>query len=70
MVLQAFDFLELARRYKCNMQMGGSDQWGNIINGIELGRKTDGLNLLGLTSPLDQFFRCKNGENCFRCNMA
>ena len=52
MVLQAFDFLELARRYKCNMQMGGSDQWGNIINGIELGRKTDGLNLLGLTSPL------------------
>lgn len=52
MVLQAFDFLELARRYKCNMQMGGSDQWGNIINGIELARKTDGLNLLGLTSPL------------------
>ena len=39
MILQAFDFLELARRYNCRMQMGGSDQWGNIVNGIELGRR-------------------------------
>ena len=36
MVLQAYDFAELARRYGCNLQMGGSDQWGNIINGIDL----------------------------------
>jgi tyrosyl-tRNA synthetase len=52
MILQAYDFLELGRRYDCDMQMGGSDQWGNIINGVELGRRTDGLSLLGLTSPL------------------
>lgn len=52
MILQAYDFLELARRYNCRMQMGGSDQWGNIINGIELARRADQLNLFGLTSPL------------------
>ncbi|MFP6732584.1 MAG: tyrosine--tRNA ligase [Rhodospirillales bacterium] len=52
MILQAYDFLELARRYDCDMQMGGSDQWGNIVNGVELGRRTDGLSLYGLTSPL------------------
>ena len=52
MILQAYDFLELARRYGCDMQMGGSDQWGNIINGVELGRRTDGTSLYGLTSPL------------------
>ncbi|MAF49533.1 MAG: tyrosine--tRNA ligase [Rhodospirillales bacterium] len=52
MILQAYDFLELARRYDCDMQMGGSDQWGNIINGVELGRRTDGRTLFGLTSPL------------------
>ena len=52
MILQAYDFLELARRYNCRMQMGGSDQWGNIINGVELGRRVDQLNLFGLTSPL------------------
>jgi tyrosyl-tRNA synthetase len=52
MILQAYDFLELFRRYGCILQMGGSDQWGNIVNGIELGRRTDAANLFGLTSPL------------------
>lgn len=52
MILQAYDFVELARRYDCSMQMGGSDQWGNIVNGVELGRRVDGRSLLGLTSPL------------------
>jgi len=52
MVLQAYDFLELARRYDCAMQMGGSDQWGNIVMGIELGRRIDNRSLFGLTSPL------------------
>ena len=37
MIMQAYDFLELARRYGCRLQMGGSDQWGNIVNGVELG---------------------------------
>jgi tyrosyl-tRNA synthetase len=52
MVLQAFDFVELARRYKCTVQMGGSDQWGNIVMGVELGRRAEDRALYGLTSPL------------------
>ncbi len=52
MVLQAYDFLELARRHGCNLQMGGSDQWGNIVGGVELARRVDGRTLYGLTSPL------------------
>ena len=52
MILQAYDFLELHRRYTCTLQMGGSDQWGNIINGIELGRRVDGVELFGLTTSL------------------
>jgi tyrosyl-tRNA synthetase len=52
MVLQAYDFIELYRRYGCRLQMGGSDQWGNIVSGIELGRRTDGVELFGVTSPL------------------
>ena len=52
MILQAYDFLELARRHNCTLQMGGSDQWGNIINGVELGRRVDGTPLFGLTTPL------------------
>jgi tyrosyl-tRNA synthetase len=52
MLLQAYDFLELARRYDCKLQMGGSDQWGNIINGVELGRRVDQRTLYGLTTPL------------------
>ena len=52
MVLQAYDFAELARRYSCNLQMGGSDQWGNIVNGIDLGRRMGTHQLYALTSPL------------------
>jgi tyrosyl-tRNA synthetase len=52
MVLQAYDFVELYRRQGCRLQLGGSDQWGNIVGGIELGRRTDGAELFGLTSPL------------------
>ncbi|WP_303982931.1 tyrosine--tRNA ligase [Dongia mobilis] len=52
MILQAYDFLELSRRYKCALQLGGSDQWGNIVNGVELGRRCDDASLYGLTSPL------------------
>jgi tyrosyl-tRNA synthetase len=52
MVLQAYDFLELARRHDCQLQMGGSDQWGNILNGIELARRTDDRTLFGLCAPL------------------
>ncbi|MBK4215060.1 tyrosine--tRNA ligase [Paracoccus caeni] len=52
MILQAYDFLELNRRYGCQLQMGGSDQWGNIINGIDLTRRVDDTVIWGLTSPL------------------
>ena len=52
MILQAYDFMELSRRQKCVLQMGGSDQWGNIVNGIELARRIDSTNLYGLTTPL------------------
>jgi tyrosyl-tRNA synthetase len=52
MILQAYDFLELSRRVGCRLQMGGSDQWGNIINGIELTRRMDGLEVFGVTTPL------------------
>ncbi|MBI1774617.1 MAG: tyrosine--tRNA ligase [Proteobacteria bacterium] len=52
MILQAYDFLELARRHDCRLQMGGSDQWGNIVNGVELGRRVDNRELFGLTTPL------------------
>jgi len=50
--MQAYDFLELSRRYGCRLQLGGSDQWGNIVNGVELGRRIDGRHLFGLTTPL------------------
>ncbi len=52
MILQAYDFLELARRADCRLQMGGSDQWGNIVGGVELARRIDGRQLFGLTTPL------------------
>ncbi|MEP7129623.1 MAG: tyrosine--tRNA ligase [Sphingomicrobium sp.] len=52
MILQAYDFLELSRRAGCRAQMGGSDQWGNIVNGIELGRRIDGTEMYGVTTPL------------------
>ena len=52
MILQAYDFLELNRRYDCSLQMGGSDQWGNIVNGIELTRRCDQNTVFGLTTNL------------------
>lgn len=52
MILQAYDFLELYRRYNCRLQMGGSDQWGNIVNGIELTRRKDQVEVYGLTTAL------------------
>src|SRR3954470_3987375 len=52
MILQAYDFLELSRRAECRLQLGGSDQWGNIVNGIELARRIDGTQVYGVTTPL------------------
>jgi tyrosyl-tRNA synthetase len=52
MILQAYDFFELSRRSACRLQMGGSDQWGNIVNGIELTRRIDSTQMFGLTTPL------------------
>ena len=51
-ILQAYDFLELSRRFGCELQIGGSDQWGNIVGGVELARRADGRALFGLTTPL------------------
>jgi tyrosyl-tRNA synthetase len=52
MILQAYDFLELNRKYGCSLQCGGSEQWSNIVNGIDLARRMDGAELYGITSPL------------------
>ena len=52
MLLQSYDFVELAKRYGCRLQLGGSDQWGNIVMGVELGRRLAELELFGVTSPL------------------
>ncbi len=52
MVMQSYDFVELHARYGCTLQMGGSDQWGNIVQGVELGRRKSDAHLFGLTSPL------------------
>ena len=52
MILQAYDFRELSRRVGCRLQMGGSDQWGNIVNGMELTRRMDGTEVFGVTTPL------------------
>jgi tyrosyl-tRNA synthetase len=52
MILQAYDFRELAQRHGCRLQMGGSDQWGNIVNGVELARRMDGTEVFGVTTPL------------------
>ena len=63
MMLQAVDFLELAKRHDCVLQVGGSDQWGNIVNGVELGRR-DGRKLHGLTVPLaDHRKRSQDGQD-------
>jgi len=52
MIMQGYDFVELNRRNSCTLQMGGSDQWGNIVNGVELGRRMNNVELFGLTTPL------------------
>jgi tyrosyl-tRNA synthetase len=52
MILQGYDFVELNKRYGCTLQMGGSDQWGNIVQGVELGRRLHEVQLFGVTSPL------------------
>ncbi|HEY2463280.1 MAG TPA: tyrosine--tRNA ligase [Steroidobacteraceae bacterium] len=52
MIMQGYDFVELNKRYGCTLQMGGSDQWGNIVQGVELGRRMNDAQLFGLTSPL------------------
>jgi tyrosyl-tRNA synthetase len=52
MIMQGYDFVELFKRYGCTLQMGGSDQWGNIVQGVELGRRMSAAQLFGLTSPL------------------
>ncbi|WP_300974729.1 tyrosine--tRNA ligase [Sphingomonas sp. LHG3406-1] len=52
MIMQAYDFLELSRRNGCRLQMGGSDQWGNIVNGVELCRRADGTEVFAVTTPL------------------
>src|SRR5258708_16245110 len=52
MVCQAYDFVELSRRVGCRLQMGGSDQWGNIVNGVDLGRRMGTPQLFALTTPL------------------
>ncbi len=52
MILQAYDFYELSKRHDCNLQMGGSDQWGNIVSGADLARRISGAELFGLTTPL------------------
>ena len=71
MVMQAYDFLELARRYDCRLQMGGSDQWGNIVNGVELGRRVEGRELFGLTTPLiTTSAGAKMGKTAAGCGLA
>jgi tyrosyl-tRNA synthetase len=52
MILQGYDFLELSRRYNCKLEFGGSDQWGNIVSGVELARRVTGAELFGITTPL------------------
>lgn len=52
MIMQGYDFVELNKRYGCILQMGGSDQWGNIVNGVELGRRMHDKELFGITTPL------------------
>ena len=52
MIMQGYDFVELFKRYGCTLQMGGSDQWGNVVQGVELGRRMNDAQLFGLTSPL------------------
>ena len=64
MILQAYDFLELNKNENCYLQIGGSDQWGNIVNGVDLIKRHSNKQVFGLTTPLNNFsIRSKNGEN-------
>ena len=71
MVCQSYDFTELARRYGCNLQMGGSDQWGNIVNGVDLGRRMGTHQLHALTTPLlTTALRRQDGQDGARRGVA
>ena len=70
MVLQAYDFVELYRRYGCRLQVGGSDQWGNILTGIELGRRADGGELFGLLPAAHDRIRRQDGQDRSRRRLA
>jgi tyrosyl-tRNA synthetase len=62
MILQAYDFYQLFKTKNCVLQIGGSDQWGNIVSGVDLIRRMLQKESFGLTSPLDYLsIRCKNG---------
>tara|TARA_Y100000590_G_scaffold104367_1_gene118773 strand:- start:5980 stop:7233 length:1254 start_codon:yes stop_codon:yes gene_type:complete len=67
MILQAYDFFYLNKYYDCELQMGGSDQWGNIINGIELARRINSKNVYGITSPL---ITLSSGEKMGKSNLG
>ena len=71
MILQAYDFVELNERYGCRLQMGGSDQWGNIVNGIDLGRRMGTPQLFALTTPLiTTVVRREDGQDRKRRGLA
>ena len=71
MILQAYDFVELAQRYGCNLQMGGSDQWGNIVNGIDLGRRMGTHQLYALTcAAAHHVVRRQDGQDRRRRGVA
>ena len=64
MILQAYDFYQLIKKHDCVLQLGGSDQWGNIVNGVELIKKDFAKKCLWFNHPTNNFiFRCKNGQN-------
>ncbi len=78
-LLQAYDFVELSRRYECRLQMGGSDQWGNIVNGIDLGRRmlsktaSPGRHVAALRADLsaaDDGIGRQDGQDRRRCHLA
>ena len=71
MIMQGYDFVELNRRYGTVLQMGGSDQWGNIINGVDLSHRMGGPQLYALTTPLlDQGVRREDGQVRLRRRLA
>ncbi len=70
-ILQAYDFVELARRFGCELQIGGSDQWGNIVGGVELGRRMDGRHLYRSDHPADRHrLGRQDGQDRAGCRLA